>query len=119
VNWKRIETSPESTDGVYFLGTSKTELSETGIWDIYNTLTRIEETFRILKTDMSHRPGFHRSDIQSEAHIYPGVVAYLVVMTIRHQLKASGIHHDWRNIIRLMNAQKMVLSSAKDSKGQQ
>jgi hypothetical protein len=118
VNWKRIETSPESTDGVYFLRTSKTELSETGFWNIHNTPTQIEETFRILKTDLSLRPGFHRSDIQSEAHIYLGVVAFMVVMTIRHQLKASDIHHDWRNIVRLMNTQKMVLSSAKDSTGQ-
>jgi len=118
VKWKRIEASPEQADGVYFLRTSQTELSETDIWNIYNTLTQIEATFRILKTDLHLRPGFHISDDQSEAHIYLGIVAYMVVVTIRHQLKASGIHHDWQNIVRIMNTQKMVVSTVKDSNDQ-
>lgn len=119
VNWKRIEAPPNPGDGVYFLRTSKTELSEIEIWDIYNTLTQIEETFRILKTDLHLRPNHHKTDLPSEAHIYLGVVAYMVVATIRHQLKQCGIHHGWQNIVRIMNTQKMVQSSVQDSKGQQ
>lgn len=118
VQWKRIDVCTESTEGVYFLRTSKTELSETKIWDIYNTLTQIEATFRILKTDLHLRPVHHISDNQSEAHIYLGIVAYMVVATIRHQLKESGIHHDWQNIIRIMNTQKMVTSTVRDSNDQ-
>lgn len=118
VKWKRIDVSAEPTDGVYFLRTSKTELSETETWDIYNTLTQIEATFRILKTDLHLRPVHHISDNQSEAHIYLGIVAYMVVATIRHQLKESGIHHDWQNIVRIMNTQKMVLSTVRDSNDQ-
>lgn len=116
ISWERIETSTEPTDGVYFLRTSKTELSETEIWNIYNTLTQIEATFRILKTDLHLRPVFHKSDNQSDAHIYLGVVAYTVVAAIRYQLAQSEIHHDWQNIVRLMNTQKMVVSTVKDSK---
>jgi hypothetical protein len=118
MRWKHTESSPEHTDGVYFLRTSKTELSETEIWDIYNTLTQIEATFRILKTDLHLRPVFHKSDNQSDAHIYLGIVAYMVVAAIRYQLNQSGIHHDWQNIVRLMNTQKMVVSTVKDSKDQ-
>jgi hypothetical protein len=118
VKWKRIEVSAEPTDGVYFLRTSKTELSETAIWDIYNTLTQIEATFRVLKTDLHLRPVCHISDNQSEAHIYLGIVAYMVVATIRHQLKQAGIHHDWQNIVRIMNTQKMVVSTVRDSNDQ-
>lgn len=118
MTWKHIESSPEQTDGVYFLRTSKTELSETEIWDIYNTLTQIEATFRILKTDLHLRPVFHKSDDHSDAHIYLGIVAYMVVAAIRYQLNQSGIHHDWQNIVRIMNTQKMVVSTAKDSKDQ-
>jgi hypothetical protein len=118
VKWKRIEVSPNSTDGVYFLRTSKTELSETEIWDIYNTLTQIEATFRVLKTDLHLRPVCHIFDNNSEAHIYLGIVAYTVVATIRQQLKKAGIHHDWQNIVRIMNTQKMVVSTVRDSNDQ-
>jgi len=118
VKWERIDVSPSSTDGVYFLRTSKTDLSETAIWNIYNSLTQIEATFRILKTDLHLRPVHHNSDIQSEAHIYLGIVAYTVVATIRHQLKQAGIHHDWQNIVRIMNTQKMVVSTVRDTNDQ-
>lgn len=115
ITWKRIETSTEPTDGVYFLRTSKTELSEKEIWNIYNTLTQIEATFRILKTDLHLRPVFHKSDDHSDAHIYLGIVAYTIVAAIRYQLAQSGIHHDWQNIVRIMNTQKVVVSTVKDS----
>lgn len=118
ITWTHIEATPDSTDGVYFLRTSKTELSQKDIWDIYNTLTQIEATFRILKTDLHLRPVFHNSDNQSDAHIYLGVVAYMVVASIRHQLKQANINHDWQNIVRLMNSQKMVVSTVKDNNDQ-
>jgi hypothetical protein len=118
VTWTRIEASPEPTDGVYFLRTSKTDLSETAIWDIYNTLTQIEATFRILKTDLSLRPVFHISDEHSSAHIHLGIVAYMVVNTIRYQLKQHNINYDWRNIVRIMNTQKLVVSTVKNNNNQ-
>jgi transposase len=118
ITWERIEHSGASTDGVYFLRTSKTDLSEAAIWDIYNSLTQIEATFRILKTDLHLRPVHHSSDKHSEAHIYLGIVAYMVVATIRHQLKHAGIHHDWQNIVRIMNTQKMVVSTVRDTDDQ-
>ena len=118
LTWERREVTRSATDGVYFLRTSKTDLSETGIWDIYNSLTQIEATFRILKTDLHLRPIHHRADSHSEAHIYLGIVAYMVVATIRHQLKRAGIHDDWQNIVRIMNTQKMVVSTVRDSDDQ-
>lgn len=118
LSYERIEKSPEPTDGVYFLRTSKTDLSEKEIWDIYNTLTQIEATFRILKTDLNLRPVYHISDDHSSAHIYLGIVAYMVVNTIRYQLKQHNINLDWKNIVRIMNTQKMVVSTVKDSNDQ-
>ncbi|MBU0559722.1 MAG: transposase, partial [Bacteroidetes bacterium] len=118
ITWKHIEATPNPTDGVYFLRSSKTELSENDIWDIYNTLTQIEATFRILKTDLNLRPVFHKSDDHSDSHIYLGVVAYMVVAAIRYQLKQSNIIHDWKNIVRIMNTQKMVVSTVKDNNDQ-
>lgn len=109
---------PKETQGVYFLRTSLKESDEKTIWAIYNTLTEVEATFRTLKTDLNLRPVFHQKDSRTEAHIHLGVLAYMVVNTIRHKLKQKGIHHDWSNIVRIMNTQKIVNTSIKNSKGQ-
>lgn len=109
---------PKQTQGVYFLRTSLKENDEKIIWNIYNTLTEVEATFRTLKTDLNIRPVYHQKDSRTEAHIHLGVLAYMVVNTIRYKLKQKEIHHDWSNIIRIMNTQKMVISSFKNSKDQ-
>ncbi|MCK5371007.1 MAG: transposase, partial [Cyclobacteriaceae bacterium] len=83
------------------------------LWTIYNTLTEIEATFRVLKTDLLLRPVFHKKDENVEAHLFLGLLAYQVVSAIRYQLKAKKINHDWRNIVRIMNTQKEVTTSMK------
>lgn len=110
---KAIELRPE--DGVYFICTSKKDLTEKGIWTIYNTLTEIEATFRTLKTDLSIRPVHHQTDQNAEAHIYMGILAYQVVATIRHQLKAKNINDSWQTILLKMSTQKSVVTSMLDS----
>jgi transposase len=75
------------------------------LWDIYNTVREVESTFRCLKSDLQIRPAFHQKDDRIESHIYLAILAYQLVNTIRHMLKAKGIHLDWRNIKRIMATQ--------------
>jgi hypothetical protein len=35
---------------------------ETLVWDVYNTIREIENTFRALKTDLDLRPIYHKKD---------------------------------------------------------
>ena len=72
---------------------------EDEIWQIYNTLTEIEATFRVLKTDLHLRPIYHQKDKSSDAHIFLGILAYTLVNTIRYQLKQKDINYDWKNIV--------------------
>ena len=60
---------------VYFIRTSKKDLEETDIWKTYNTLTAIEATFRILKTDLAIRPVHHQTDQNTEPSIFKGILA--------------------------------------------
>ena len=115
---RNLIPGPKQTHGVYFLRTSLKENDEKTIWNIYNTLTEVEATFRTLKTDLSLRPVYHQKDGRTEAHIHLGVLAYMVVNTIRYRLKQQNIHHDWSNIVRIMNTQKVVNSSIKNDKDQ-
>jgi transposase len=115
---RNLPAGPKQTQGVYFLRTSLNGNDEKTIWDIYNTLTEVEATFRTLKTDLSLRPVHHQKDSRTEAHIHLGVLAYMVVNTIRYKLKQQNIHHDWSNIVRIMNTQKIVTTSIKNDKNQ-
>lgn len=117
IKWKKTPVKPKSGEGIYFIRTSLEKQEETTLWTIYNTLTEIEATFRVLKTDLLLRPVFHKKDENVESHLFLGLLAYQVVSTIRHQLKAVKINHDWRNIVRIMNTQKEVTTSMKSKNG--
>jgi transposase len=95
----------QDNNGVYFIRTNINQVHETMFWDIYNTVREVESTFRCLKSDLQIRPAFHQKDDRIESHIYLAILAYQLVNTIRHMLKAKGIHLDWRNIKRKMATQ--------------
>lgn len=118
VNWKRKPLAVSAQAGTYFIRTNIQTRQEKTIWDIYNTIREIEAAFRVLKTDLSLRPIFHKKDQAVEAHLFLGILAYTLVNTIRFRLKASNIHHDWQNIVRMMNTQKAGTVSMNNRKGQ-
>ncbi|MFO7932603.1 MAG: transposase, partial [Bacteroidales bacterium] len=119
VTWKRkpIPANSKPGEGVYFIRTSLPSKDEKLVWDIYNTIRQIEEAFRVLKTDLSLRPVHHKKAPHTIAHLFLGVIAYTVVHTIRHRLKNHSIHHDWRNIVRIMNTQKAGTITMKRADG--
>lgn len=42
------------------------------------------------------------------AHLHLGILAYWLVNTIRHQLKQQSINHNWQELVRITNTQKVV-----------
>ena len=102
----KTNTSKEDkTKGVYFIRTNYDNPKEKELWEIYNTIREVEATFRCLKSDLNIRPIHHQNDQRIKAHIYLTILAYQLVNTVRYMLKAQEIHHDWSNIIRIMNTQ--------------
>lgn len=97
--------------GKYFLRTSMDIKEEIIVWDIYNTIREIENAFRTLKTDLDLRPIYHKNDASTLAHLNLGLLAYWLVNTIRQKLKAQGINHSWKEIIRIGNTQKVITTS--------
>ena len=100
--------------GVYFLQTSIQD-TEKVLWDGYNTIREIEATMRVLKTDLDLRPVYHKKDESTMAHLNLGLLAYWLVNTIRHQLKQGGINSQWKEIVRIMNSQKAVTTTAQNN----
>lgn len=115
--WKQKQT--EKKEGMYLLRTNMDEKDEHTQWAIYNTIREIEYTFRTLKTDLDLRPIYHKTDEASLAHLHLGLLAYWIVNTIRHQLKQKGINNEWRDIVRIMNTQKLVTTTMTNNRHQQ
>lgn len=105
---------PGKKAGIYFLRTTLDENSEKTLWTIYNVIREIEYTFRVLKTDLDLRPIYHKTDEASMAHLHLGLLAYWLVSTIRYQLRQKGYKHQWSEIVRIMNTQKLVTTSFKN-----
>ena len=105
---------PDKKAGIYFLRTTLDEHNEQTLWTVYNIIREIEYTFRVLKTDLDLRPIYHKSDEASMAHLHLGLLAYWLVSTIRYQLKQKDYNYQWREIVRLMNTQKLVTTSFKN-----
>ena len=94
--------------GIYFLRTNLNVQDEVVVWNIYNTIREIENTFRTLKTDLDLRPIYHKNDDATMAHLHLGLLAYWLVNTVRYQLKNHGINSVWSEIVRIGNTQKVV-----------
>ncbi|MDR0438044.1 MAG: IS1634 family transposase [Bacteroidales bacterium] len=126
--WKiKQDVEPDAESGTYFLRTSL-QVSEEMLWTIYNIIREIEYSFRTLKTDLDLRPIYHKKDDPSMAHLHLGLLAYWVVNTVRYQLKktenkpdkklelakneteTAPINSQWKEIVRIMNTQKSVLT---------
>jgi transposase len=111
MNWHiDVSKNTAASEGLgrYFLRTSMDMKDETLVWDVYNTIREIENTFRALKTDLDLRPIYHKKDDSTVAHLYLGLLAYWLVNTIRCQLKAKGINTCWKEIVRIGSTQKVI-----------
>jgi hypothetical protein len=123
INWSVNEDIEiNSRSGIYFLTTSL-QSSEKIMWQSYNTIRCIEYSNRVLKTDLDLRPIYHKHDDTSMAHLHLGLLAYWVVNTIRHKLKKIKISENiedkpisfqWKEIVRIMNTQKVVTTMAQN-----
>lgn len=60
-----------------------------------------------------------KKDKNTGKNLYLAILTYTLVNTIRYRLKMNGIHHDWKNIVRLMNTQKVETVTMKQRDGKQ
>lgn len=73
----------EACDGYYCIITSETHLPDQEIIDIYKGLWRIEEAFKISKSDLSTRPVYVRTPLHIEAHFLTCYIALTIMRLIQ------------------------------------
>jgi len=116
IHWHLKET--EGNNGLYVLRTNRADLTEEQIWNIYNTLTDIEDAFRCMKSELGFRPIHHQTELRTDGHIFITVLAYHLLHSIRFKLECQGIHLSWATIRSRLSTQVRITTTMKrkDSK---
>ena len=76
----------EKYDGYYSIVTSELNMSDLELRDVYRGLARIEETFKISKTDFSSRPVFVRTNEHIDAHFATCFTALVLIRLLQAKL---------------------------------
>lgn len=115
ITWKRNAKfmCREKVHGKYLLQTSLPENDPNIIWTTYNIVRTVEETFKLLKSDLDVRPIYHKTDEAAKAHLNLAVLAYWIVSVMKYKLKMKDINVRWSEILRVMSTQVRASVSMK------
>ena len=89
-------------DGYFCIITSELEYDERKIREVYGGLWKIEQSFRIMKSDLYARPVFVKTNAHIRAHFLICFVALLIVRIIQHKMGAKPLSAE--RIARVLNA---------------
>ena len=106
IEWSLIESMEEKAKeamGCYLLRTNDLELTEEQIWDTYNLLTRVEASFRSIKSDTGLRPVFHSKESRANAHMFISVLAYHIINVIEFKLRQKGDNRSWSTLREILS----------------
>lgn len=85
--------------GCYHLR-STLDLEDQQLWKIYITLTRVEDAFRSMKSNLGLRPFNHQLAERCRAHIWITVLAYHLQRWTEFSLKLAGYECTWSRLKR-------------------
>ena len=90
VNIEKAETDAKF-DGYYCTITSELDYDEQKMRQVYGGLWKIEQSFRLLKSDLYARPVFVRKNEHIRAHFLICFVALLVIRIIQLHMEANAL----------------------------
>jgi len=82
---EKIEKYQESM-GYYSIETSEWEMDDREVIDKYHGLSRIEDSFRVLKTDLNGRPIYVRTNEHIQAHFLICFIALTIIRIWQHKV---------------------------------
>src|SRR3989338_10307217 len=121
LTWK-LEKKQQCEDrfsGSYFLRTSRTDLDEEQLWSLYIMLTHVEDAFRSFKHELNLRPVYHQKETRSDGHLFITVLAYHLLNTIQHRLRAEGIHMEWWRVRKYLSSHIRITTAVTTKEGKQ
>ena len=88
-------------DGYYSIVTSEVEKSDEEILEIYRGLWKIEESFKITKSEFKARPVYLSTEEHIQAHFITCFVSLIIMRILNNQI---GSQHSIKSIIKSLNS---------------
>lgn len=101
INYDKI-AEDEKFDGYFCIITSELDYDHKKIMEVYGSLWRIEESFRITKSDLQTRPIYVRTQKHIEGHMLICYTALLILRLMQYKLGDKTLSAD--RIKRTLNA---------------
>jgi transposase len=118
IEWQVVEEKlSDKLTGRYFLRTNLTHLGASELWQLYNTLRRVEDAFRFMKSSLGLRPVYHQLERRVDGHLWITVMAYHLIQQCLYQLRQRGIQYEWRTVRKIMRSRIRVTTQAKMENG--
>jgi transposase len=102
-----IIAEEEKYDGYYAVATNLDDDAK-DIWAIHSNRYKIEDCFRILKTNFESRPVYHRNDNRIVAHFMICYTALLIYRLLENKLDEYGTHFTTDQIIDTLKNMNIV-----------
>ncbi len=119
ISWKinNRQKMDERFSGSYYLRSSRKDLSEQDIWNLYISLSDVEDSFRSMKSYLGLRPNFHQKDERIKGHLFITVLAHHVLNSIQTLFHRHGIYLQWKTIRELLSTQCRVTTEMMTKSG--
>ena len=118
IEWKVIEEKMnDKLKGSYFLRTNLLHKGAKELWQLYNTLRRVEDAFRFMKSSLGLRPIYHQKEHRVDGHLWITILAYHLIHQCLYQLRQKGIHYQWKTIRKIMKGRDRVTMEARTEDG--
>lgn len=118
IEWRVIEEKmKDKLTGSYFLRTNLINMGAKELWQLYNTLRRVEDAFRFMKSSLGLRPVYHQKERRVDGHLWITIMAYHLIQHCLYQLSAQGILYQWKTIRKIMMSRVRVTTQAKTKEG--
>ena len=98
LKWRRHEEAYAAGDelmGCYVLRTTREDLEPERVWGVYTTLSKAEDGFRALKSDLGLRPNRHQTEDRVDAHVFITVLGYQLLSFVLETLRRVGDRRRW------------------------
>lgn len=118
IEWKVIdEKMDDKLKGSYFLRTNLLDKNAQELWQLYNTLRGVEDSFRFMKSSLGLRPVYHQKEDRVDGHLWITVLAYHLIQHCLYQLQQKGLNHHWQTIRKTMISRVRVTMQANTKEG--
>ena len=105
LSWRRQEQDYKADEellGCYVLRTDQPAEAAEEVWELYTTLSKAEDGFKALKSDLGLRPNYHQKELRVDGHVFISVLAYHLLWYILETLGERGVHWSWETIKRVL-----------------